>query len=365
MRCFTAVRLIAVAIACSCSPFAAKPVAAGKPVKFMMRARVDGRMLEGQPLSWSDSQMLLLGRDGRLYEFDPRKAKDSKKTAPRFAGFSMSEMKAELYREFGRQLDLTTTQHYIVAHPRGRSGKWADRFESLYRSFGHYFRIRGFRPTDPDFPLIAIVFRNLNDYRAYAALQGSKLQPGTLGHYEPQTNRVFLFDVTSNGGDWTENAETIIHEATHQTAFNTGIHTRFTGTPRWLVEGLATMFESRGVWNSQSHQTQKDRINRGRLDDFHDFADNRRKKGFLQELIASDAAFRSDPAGAYAEAWALSFYLCETQPRRYTKYLALTADRERLYPYAAAERVADFQSVFGKNLRWIEAQFLKYMATVK
>ena len=85
----------------------------------------------------------------------------------------------------------------------------------------------------------------------------------------------------------------------------------------------------------------------------------------MQRLIASDAVFRSDPGAAYAEAWALSFYLCETRPRLYAKYLTRTADREMFSHYSDAERIADFQSIFGKNLRWLEAQFLKYMEGVK
>jgi hypothetical protein len=56
--------------------------------EFMFRARVDGRMLEGQPLSWTSEQMLLLGRDGRLYEFNPKLAKEAQKTSPRFFGYA-------------------------------------------------------------------------------------------------------------------------------------------------------------------------------------------------------------------------------------------------------------------------------------
>ena len=83
------------------------------------------------------------------------------------------------------------------------------------------------------------------------------MQPGTLGHYDPASNRVFLFDATKDAGyDWSENADTIIHEATHQTAYNVGVHKRFIAAPRWMVEGLATMFEARGVWNAQYDRTQ-------------------------------------------------------------------------------------------------------------
>ena len=153
------------------------------------------------------------------------------------------------------------------------------------------------------------------------------MQPSTLGHYDPATNRVFLFDATKDAGyDWSENADTIIHEATHQTAYNVGVHKRFIAAPRWMVEGLATMFEARGVWNAQYDRTQTDRVNRGRLLDFRDYAATRRQPGALATLITTDQPFHSDGVAAYAEAWALSFYLCETQPRLYAAYLAKTAE---------------------------------------
>jgi hypothetical protein len=339
--------------------------AGGKPADFMMRARVDGRMIEGRPLAWNSVQMLLMGRDGRLYDFDPRKAKDSQKTSPRFFGYTMSEMKQQLYAEFGKTSDISTTQHYIVVHPTGQKSEWADRFEELYRSFNHYFRVRGFRPVEPDFPLVAIVFRSEADYFAYAAREGTTLQQGTLGHYSPESNRIFLFDTRTGGGDWTVNADTIIHEATHQMAFNTGIHTRFTSAPRWLVEGLATMFEVRGVYENRMSDTRDDRLNEGRLREFNDFAANRRPAGFMTELVASDAAFRSDTSSAYAEGWALTFFLAETRPRLYAEYLQRTAAREMFTNYTPAERLADFQDVFHNDLKWFESQFLKFMEDFK
>ena len=238
-------------------------------VDFMFRANVNGKPIEGLPIAWTADEMHVLGRDGQLFEFNPRDAKEAVKTGPRFEPYSMRQMKRELYREFGDDLDITTTNHYIVAHPRGGSD-WASRFEELYRWCLSYFRVRGFEPKEPAFPLVAVVYRNEAEYYRAAADRGQPLPRGLLGHYDPDSNRVYLYDVTagSKDGDWSGNADTIIHEATHQTAFNVGIHNRFTEQPRWLVEGLATMFEARGVWNSQSYQTLKDRLNRGRLADF-------------------------------------------------------------------------------------------------
>jgi hypothetical protein len=334
--------------------------------EFMFRARVDGRMLEGKPLTWSADQMLLLGRDGRLYEFNPKLAKDGKKTSPRFFGYSASEMKSELQREFGKRFDVSTTRHYLVVHPTGQRDQWANRFEELYNRFTHYFRVRGFTLAEPPYPLVAIVFRDQAEYFRHAAAGGTPMRPGTLGHYDPTTNRVFLFDVTSaaSGAEWSENAATIIHEATHQTAYNVGVHKRFAAAPRWLVEGLATMFEARGVWNAQYDRTQTDRLNMGRLLDFRDYA-ARRKPGALATLLTTDEPFRSDASGAYAEAWALSFYLCETQPRMYAAYLTKTAARPLFSDYTAAERMADFQDIFGSELKMFDTKFLRFMEEIK
>jgi hypothetical protein len=254
-----------------------------------------------------------------------------------------------------------------VVHPSGQRDQWADRFEDLYKRFEHYFRVRGFTLHEPQYPLVAVVFRDQTEYRRHAEASGTPMRPDTLGHYDPKSNRVFLFDATTgdSGIDWSENAATIIHEATHQTAYNVGVHRRFTAAPRWLVEGLATMFEARGVWNAQSDQSQSDRINHGRLNDFRTYAGSRRKPGSLLALVSSDAAFRSDVTAAYAEAWALSFYLCETQPRLYAAYLNKTASRPLFSDYSPEERIADFQDIFGNETRMFETKFLRFMEEVK
>jgi hypothetical protein len=333
---------------------------------FMFRADVNGQTFEGKPLTWSSGQVVMLDRDGWLHDFDPHDAKNGAKTGTNFQPYSMQDMKRELYREFGQTLDITTTKHYIVVHPRGSKDTWADHFEDLYRSCIQYFRVRGLETEEPQFPMVAIVYRNQAEYFAAASASGTPMRPGTLGHYDPTSNRVFLFDITGgkDNVDWTQNGDTIIHEATHQTAYNVGIHSRVTEMPRWLVEGLATMFEARGVWNSASYPTLKDRINATRLHDFKEFLATRRQPGSIARLISTDEAFRSDALGAYAEAWALSFYLCETRPREYMAYLEKTAARPMFATYSDLERMADFQQAF-RDWKQLEANFLSWMADVK
>lgn len=332
---------------------------------FMFQGTIDGEKFEGRPLAWTDDVMHLLGRDGRLHSFDPHEVKNAKKTAPNFAGYSFQEMRRELQREFGDKMEITTTKHYLVVHPRGTSGKWAEHFEELYRSFLAYFRVRGFQPQEPKFPLVAVVYENEAEFNRKIKEEGFS-PANLLGIYINNSNRVQLYDITADhpDADWSKNADTIIHEATHQTAFNVGIHNRFAVQPQWLVEGLATMFEARGVWNSAASHSMRDRINEGR---FADFRANLKKRqpGTFGNLIASDRMFKTDPGAAYAEAWAMMLFLCETRPHQMADYLHKVAARADFSDYYAAQRVNDFAECFGSDFKQLESNFLSWMADLK
>jgi Protein of unknown function (DUF1570) len=155
-----------------------------------------------------------------------------------------------------------------------------------------------------------------------------------------------------------------LHEASHQTAFNTGIHNRWSPPPRWVAEGLGTMFEARGVADSRTYPNQADRINRGRL---HDFKAQLAKHtpDSLAQMLGSDRQFESDPINAYAQAWAFTFFLVETMPREYARYLQKTGARPPFTLYPAAQRLKDFTDVFGENLALLDAKFVRFINDLK
>lgn len=336
---------------------------AAEPARWTLAVKLNNQLIEGTPLVSNKQEVLLLSRDGKLWAFAPDDAKDFRKASNTFVGYSPAEMRERLAAELGRGFDVKHTGHYLVAAPRGSKVDWAPRFEEMYRQFVHYFTIRGFNPREPEFPLVAIIWPTQESFQRYAQSEGSPFGPGYLGYYSGRSNRVALYDQQTTGGDWSDNADTIIHEVTHQTAFNTGVHRRFAATPRWLTEGLGTMFEARGVWNSRSYPRLQDRLNVGRLRDFQATVAHR-PKGRTAELVSSDRFFESDPPTAYAEAWAFTFYLAEKMPQKYAQYLTLTAKRPIFTDYPAAERVRDFTAVFG-DLKLLEAQFLRFMAELK
>jgi hypothetical protein len=334
----------------------------------MIELSLQGQRVEGVPISWSQQEVRLLGRDGRLWKFDPDRASDFRKTAAEFRDYSPSEFRAALMRELGDGYEVSGTGHYLVAHPRGQGDKWAERFEDLYRSFVHYFSTRGFEPLPPQFPLVGIVRRNQAEFARHATAPGGQSVPnGVLGYYDVESNRITLYDMggKSDSPNWRQNAAVLIHEATHQTAFNTGVHSRYCPPPLWLAEGLATLFEAPGVYDSRSHTRPGDRVNRDRLRVFRQALAPHHRPKLLASLAASDDLFRVDPAAAYAEAWALSFFLVETEPLKYVQYLKRTASRPPFQPYKPADRTADFTALFGADWRMLEARFLRFMAGVQ
>jgi hypothetical protein len=281
---------------------------------------------------------------------------------------SAGQAREQLRVELGKGFDLTATQrHFVVAFPSGQKDFWSPRFEEIYNAFYMYFNVRGIKLSEPTEPLVVIVFPTQKDFQRYALADKVTGASNMLGYYSPRTNRVAMYDV-GNGSKsddaWAANSETLIHELAHQIAFNTGVHHRNVLAPRWLCEGLGTLFEARGVWKSRDYKQQKDRLNVGRLRDYQRFA-VKGSEGVLLPLIESDKVFESNASLAYAYAWALTFWLTETQPRKYSDYLQLTARRPAGANYSKAERLRDFSGVFGADMKMFETRFVRYLKDVK
>jgi hypothetical protein len=335
--------------------------------RFMIETLVRGTALEGAPLTWSDERVVLLGRDGRLWDFSPDDAENFHVTTSYFVPYSQREMQQRLGVEFHEGMEVTPTGHYLVVHPTGQTG-WAQRIEQMYRELVHNFGVRGISTHQSELPLVAIVFERQETFANYAARDGARLTNGALGYYSPKTNRVSLFDFADGKpttAEWQRNGATVIHEMVHQVAFNTGVHNRYGVTPTWLAEGVGTMFEARGVWAPQDFPSQSDRVNRSRLAQYKQIAARRHKPETIQGLIASDRLFQQDTAAAYAESWALTFYLAETQARAFADYLKKTAARPDFSNYSSAERTADFANAFGGDWQMLDARVARFIDGLK
>lgn len=348
----------------TCQHFTAKAVAQQATYPVMIQLDLKDETIQATPVLATEQRVIMLGRDGRMWDFAPQNASNFAQLATPFRPLRQNEMRGDLLTEFGQGFDVTGTGNYLVVHPAGQKDEWANQFETLFRSFQQYFAARGIRLQRNEFPLVAVVFPDFRSYQKYAARDGMRVSPGLVGYYSSRTNRVALYDVTHGNHDnpmWAENMATIIHEATHQTAFNTGLHSRYAPQPKWLVEGLATMFEAPGVWDSRDHSNFRDRVNKTRMLEFLEYAKTRRAPGSLAQFIATDDAYYKRPSTAYGEGWALVFYLIETRPREFAAYVRTVAARSAEEGYTTEERMRDFRDAFGSDFDQMEAYFLRYI----
>ena len=329
-----------------------------------LRFDLDGKQETILPLGYYSKAILGVKTDGYLLELKPTEITNPT-VVPRFTPLSQAAMRGALMREFGRSFEVTGTGSFLIVHPKGKRDQWASRFEELYRSMLHFFKTRGFPMQRTRFPLVGIVFYSQSQYENYCRKVLRENAKNTYGLYTPTSNRIYLFDATQGSGSnsslWQENLATVMHEAAHQTAFNTGIHVRGAVTPAWAAEGIGCLFEARGIYNAFHYTNQSDRINYGRLNDYKQLV-VKKAASQIQAIVASDRAFRADPYSSYAAAWALTYYLSEREQRNYVRYLKVLAKRKPYEEYSASERVREFTKFFGTDFKMLATRLNRFLA---
>ena len=353
----------------------AKSIAEGAPPA-LFELSAGKQTYRGREMARDSETVWFLERDGSLEKVKATDITKLTQVGPRFASYSDAEVRDQLRRELGRDFDVLGTGHYLICARKDQARQYAQLFEDIYRSFYVYFSTRGFTITEPEFPMVAIVFPDQASFARYAERDDIKAGRGLMGYYLLTSNRVALFDSKKlqadldgpeawNDGPWLGAtagglADTIIHEATHQVAFNTGIHSRIGQNPKWVCEGLATVFEAPGIRKQSLSHDVSSRINGERYTHFQQYR-KRRSARSLEKFVASDEMFSSATLDAYAQSWALTLFLLETRPREYAKLLKLIAARPPLAPYGPEERLQDFQQAFGNDITMLESAMLRYI----
>ena len=348
---------------------------------------IDRQKVRGLVAGHDERRFYLIREDGRLETYAIAAVDAYKATGGRFRPHNAAKIRSELLKEFGRDYEVATSTRYVVVAPRGRAKSYLSTFDTIARTFTSYFSKRGIPLTRSRFPLVAVVFGTQPEFAAYARAEGVSSTENVSGYYLRTSNRVAAYeprrvaarrlnpdplrmalgssDVFNVQPDFARVPEslrdTLVHEATHQMAFNTGLHSRVGHDPKWVIEGLATLFEPDAVRTNTARSQPADRINHQRKAWFESLLRPKWRSDTLTGLIMSDRMFQSDAGGAYALAWSLSFYLNEARPGDYSQYLGRLKARDHGSAYTPEQRLKDFQIVFGNDLRRFEAAFLRYM----
>ena len=107
-------------------------------------------------------------------------------------------------------------------------------------------------------------------------------------------------------------------------------------------------------------------MNRVRLAEFRQFQ-SRRPADSLVTLVSNDDRFRAARTApeAYAEAWAWNYFLIRTRLKEYLAYMRQLSDKKPLRYDTPEERIAQFKQAFGDDLEKLDAEFLRYMRSVR
>ncbi|MEM1304033.1 MAG: DUF1570 domain-containing protein, partial [Planctomycetota bacterium] len=233
------------------------------------RQTVEGRALVRDSVGGA----LLQSDDGALWLITGDSVVSSRSDARSFAPVSDDELKRRLLATLPTGFQVYSTPHYLVAYNTSRDfAKWtASMLERLQRAFVNYWSRQGFDLHEPEFPLVVTIYADRASYRR-AAQRDLGNATGVVGYYSLRTNRVTMFDLTgaeeARGGGGRRSSlkeinqilatpaalplvATVVHEATHQIAFNCGLQQRFADLPLWLVEGMAVYFEAPDLSSSR------------------------------------------------------------------------------------------------------------------
>jgi hypothetical protein len=369
-------------------------VDAGKP---LLELKVGTDAYVGRSVARNEETCWLQSPDGRLTRLPLSRVTEFRKVSPQFRGLSVTEARDQLSRDW-KGFEVAAAGSYVVAAPPGKARAYAALLDEVHRAFATFFSRRDFKLTQPEFPLVALIFPTEEAFAKYCESDGMSYGQGLRGYYNPDTNRIAFFEdnqaLSLRPLQWPHERElalldaietdettdrwpgphlppvgaitpgssfrdTLVHEATHQLAFNMSLHTRIGDNPRWVVEGLAMIFERNAAGTGERHGSERQRVNEERYEWF--MQRTRANVMPLKEFIAVDRPFGTATLDAYAESWALAFYLSERRAADYTKYLRAIQEHDPLVDYKADDRVADFQKAFGKDIDWLQVEWLRFM----
>ncbi len=335
----------------------------------------------------ADGGVLLLTPDGALWPLPKEEIASRRQDERPFEPLSRAALATQLAKELPAGFKVHHTKHYLICYNTSPGyAQWVGAlYERLFAAFSNYWDRRGFELHEPQFPLVALVFDSRDGYAEFARPEVGESARSMIGYYSIRSNRMVMYDLTGVeelkvAGDRRSAARinqilsqpgaertvaTIVHEATHQLAFNSGLQIRYADLPIWVSEGIAIYFETPDLGSSKGWRNIGG-VNRVNLANFRKFLPAR-PAGALEALLSGDKQFR-DPAtaaSAYAEAWALTYYLLQTRQEEYVKYMQSMAEQSPLVDQSAEERMSRFKQCFGDDLAALDSEFLRYMRNIE
>lgn len=329
-----------------------------------------------------DGGLLLEERDGQLCLIEAAR-RERVTVLPEAKPPTPAEVGREVVEKLPDGFQVLTTRHYCICFDTSREyARWVGAvFERLREAFTTYFRRDRIGVTAPERPLVVVIFADRQRYLEHAEPTLGTSSPNVIGFYNLMSNRVTTYDITGSdlargrvGGGASVGqmiaaspaasalVSTLVHEATHQLAFNTGLHQRLAPIPVWLSEGVAMYFETPDLTADRGWRG-IGMVNRQRLAHWQ----QAHRRDLLSRILVDDEVFRDPETAldAYAEAWGLAYFLFKTRRKEASAYLERLSRRGPLTDDSPEQRLADFEAAFGESVESMEPALVRFLARLR
>lgn len=318
-----------------------------------------------------DGGILLRDRTNALFPLTPDKIVSKSSDDRVFEFLTVEEIKTRILSELPAGFSVHQTANYLIFYDTSLAfAQWSGSlFERLHDIFYNFWKNKGVELETGDVPMIAILLSSKEQYRNLASDELGAAVENVIGYYNMQTNKIVAYDLTgadsglsARSGRGTNAAQisqilrqpnalrlvaTIVHEATHQLAYNSGLQVRLADMPRWYSEGIAIYFETPDL-QSKKGWSSIGKVNTVRLKRFQSRF-GRRNPEALKKLLTDDSLF-NDPQtalDAYSESWALTHFLIKKYPKEYAQYAQNLSQKSPFIWDDPDQRIKEFESVFG------------------
>ena len=328
--------------------------------------------------------IVLEERDGYWRMIQPKEIVRQWSDDTEFTPYTRAELRKRLKAEFPKEFHFIDTKRYIIVSDTTIVyATWCGKLlEQLDTAFLDHWRENGFEISEPEFPLVAVIFA---DYDNFVRCTIGEVGPAVTqinAYYNQQSNRIVFYDLTGlevyggKGGsaskrikeimsrpDSAKAVSTFVHEAAHQISYNCGLLQRYGACPLWVSEGIAMLYEtpdfgSVKAWSSDI------KVNRFRLNQFYRYMIERNPREPLKRLVESDEPFRltntENLLDAYATCWTMMYFLHAKQGDKLIEYLKIISQKESFVPDDEKARLREFEGVFGKEWDDLHREFYYY-----
>ncbi|HAD57793.1 MAG TPA: hypothetical protein DCG12_00925 [Planctomycetaceae bacterium] len=326
----------------------------------------------------ADGSVLIETADSVLHLIKPVDIAARSSTTDTFRHLDRKQMAAQLLRKTGNGFRIEFGDNHIVCSDASELfTQYCVRL--LNKTTAEYSRFFADSETPPRIMpdnMSVILFRTQSEFQAYAQKQHPDTDFSDVpGYYSVRDNQMLIAAAAGDrdyrgAGDVLRKlksrlrlVETVVHEAVHQLAFNSGLQTRYADTPVWLSEGLAVYFE-RASGTGQTLWIRPGGVSRIHLRGFKAAAASDHLAVPLADLFSSDNAFGTNPAAAYAESWAVIYFLAR-RDRAALDRLLKSMPTTPMGKLAPQQRLKLIQDATGRSIEDLEKEVLRYMKTVR